>query len=133
MEAMPELYGAYRVMEIFFYYDRLRETLELAAPEGVEEPGLAVVTGGVGDPAFFEHRRIAEVCDIVMTLAEYLVSEGFVYAREDGRRIDVTYRRFDEDYVDTDLPELKRAYMEGNVGPSGIYVCLSHASTEVAQ
>jgi hypothetical protein len=36
MEAMRELYGAYRVMEIFFYYDRLRETLELAAPEGWE-------------------------------------------------------------------------------------------------
>ena len=52
MEAMRELYGAYRVMEIF-YYDRLRETLELAAPEGVGEPGLAVVTRGVGDPAFF--------------------------------------------------------------------------------
>jgi hypothetical protein len=36
MEAMRELYCAYRVMEIFFYYDRLRETLELAAPEGWE-------------------------------------------------------------------------------------------------
>ena len=26
------------------------------------------------------------------------------------------YRRFDEDYVDKDLPELERAYLEGNVG-----------------
>jgi uncharacterized circularly permuted ATP-grasp superfamily protein len=51
-----------------------------------------------------------------MTLAECLVSEGFLYARADGRRIDVIYRRFDEDYVDTDLPGLKRAYLEGNVG-----------------
>ena len=33
-EAMPELYGAYRVMEIYSYYDRLRETFELVAPEG---------------------------------------------------------------------------------------------------
>jgi uncharacterized circularly permuted ATP-grasp superfamily protein len=116
-EAMPELYGAYRVMKIYSYYDRLRETFELAAPEGVEEPGVAVVTRGAGDPAFFEHRRIAEACGIaIMTLAECLVSEGFLYARADGRRIDVIYRRFDEDYVDTDLPGLKRAYLEGNVG-----------------
>jgi uncharacterized circularly permuted ATP-grasp superfamily protein len=100
----------------------------------VGEPGVAVVTRGVGDPAFFEHRRIVEVGDIVMmTLAEYLVSEGFVFAREVGRRIGVIYRRFDEDYVDTDLPEQKRAYLEGNVGPSGMYVCLSHASTEAAE
>jgi carboxylate-amine ligase len=117
MEAMPELYGAYRVMEIYSYYDRLRETLELASPDGVEEPEVAVVTRGAVDPAFFEHRRIAEACGIaIMTLAECLVSEGFLYAREDGRRIDVIYRRFDEDYVDTDLPGLKRAYLEGNVG-----------------
>ena len=122
MEAMPELYDAYRVAEIFSYYDRLRETLELAAPDGVEEPNVAVVTRGGDDPAFFEHRRIVEVGDVVMmTLAEYLVSEGFVFAREDGRS------------VDTDLPEQKRAYLEGNVGPSGIYVCLSHASTEAAE
>jgi hypothetical protein len=48
----------------------------------VGEPGVAVVTRGVGDPAFFEHRRIVEVGDIVMmTLAEYLVSEGFDFAR----------------------------------------------------
>jgi uncharacterized circularly permuted ATP-grasp superfamily protein len=116
MEAMPELYGAYRVMEIYSYYDRLRETLELASPEGVEEPYVAVVTRGAADPAFFEHRRIAEACGIaILTLAECLVSEGFLYAREDGRRIDVIYRRFDEDYVDTDLPGLRRAYLEGNV------------------
>lgn len=118
MEAMRELFGAYRVMEIFFYYDRLRETLELAAPEGVGEPGVAVVTRGVGDPAFFEHRRIVEVGDIVMmTLAEYLVSEGFVFAREDGRRIDVIYRCFDEDYVDTDLPDKREPTWKAMLGP----------------
>ena len=117
MEAMPELYEAYKVAEIYSYYDRLGETLELAAPEGVESPNVAVVTRGGDDPAYFEHRRIAEACGItVMTLADCLVSNGVVYARDAGRRIDVIYRRFDEDYIDTDLPELERAYLEGNVG-----------------
>jgi carboxylate-amine ligase len=51
-----------------------------------------------------------------MTLEDCLVSNGVVFARVDGRRLDVLYRRFDEDYIDTDLPELGRAYLEGNVG-----------------
>jgi glutamate---cysteine ligase / carboxylate-amine ligase len=103
-------------MEIVSYYDRLGETLELAAPEGVEDPNVVVVTRGGGDPAYFEHRRIAQACGIsVMTLADCVVSEGIVYARVSGRRIDLIYRRFDEDYIDTDLPELERAYLESNV------------------
>jgi len=82
MEAMPEIYDAYRVREIFSYYDRLRETLKLAAPGDVEEPNVAVVTRGGDDPAFFEHRRIAAACGIaMMTLDDCLVSDGVVYAR----------------------------------------------------
>ncbi len=116
MEAMPEVYEAYRAIEIFSYYDRLGETLELAAPSGVEDPNVAVITRGGGDPAFFEHRRIAQACGVgLMTLGDCTVSEGLLYARESGRRIDVIYRRFDEDYIDTDLPELENVYLEGNV------------------
>ena len=103
-------------MEIVSYYDRLGENLELAAPEGVEDPNVVVVTRGGGDPAYFEHRRITQACGIsVMTLADCVVSEGIVYARVSGRRIDLIYRRFDEDYIDTDLPGLERAYLESNV------------------
>jgi len=115
-ETMPEVYEAYRALEIYSYYDRLGETLELASPPGVEDPSVVVITRGGDDPAFFEHRRIAQACGIaLMTLAECVVSEGVVYARESGRRIDVIYRRFDEDYIDTDLPELEKVYLEGNV------------------
>ena len=116
LETMPEIYEAYRALEIYSYYDRLGETLEFAAPEGVEDPNVVVITRGGSDPAFFEHHRIAQACGIaLMTLADCAVSEGFLHARESGRKIDVVYRRFDEDYVDTDLPELERVYLEGNV------------------
>ena len=116
METMPEIYEAYRAMEIYSYYDRLGETLELAAPEGVEDPNVVVITRVGRDPAFFEHHRIAQACGIdLMTLADCAVSGGIVFARESGRKIDVIYRRFDEDYIDTGLPELQRVYLEGNV------------------
>src|SRR3712207_8192899 len=42
-------------------------------------------------------------------------SSGEVRDRSDGRRIDVIYRRFDEDYIETDLPELEAVYLEGGV------------------
>lgn len=116
LDALPELFRPYRVADIFSYYDALRRTLEDAAPEGVDEPNVAVVTRGSGDAAFFEHDRIAEACGLpLLTLADCYVRGGEVRARPDGRRLDVIYRRFDEDYVDTDLPELEKVYLEDRV------------------
>jgi uncharacterized circularly permuted ATP-grasp superfamily protein len=94
----------------------LRESLETAAPPDVEEPCVAVVTRGDGDPAYFEHNRLAVACGLrLLTLADCQVRDGEVRDRSNGRRIDVIYRRFDEDYVETDLPELEGVYLEGRV------------------
>ena len=116
-EALPELFEGYRVAEIFSYYSRLRETLLRAVPPGVEEPRVAVVTRGERDSAFFEHERIARSCGLpLLTLSDLSVKGGEVITKPDGRRLDAMYRRFDEDYVDTDLPEMKRVYLEGGTG-----------------
>jgi uncharacterized circularly permuted ATP-grasp superfamily protein len=115
-EAMGDLFGQHRVNGIHAYYAMLRATLEAAAPPGVEEPYVALVTGGPDDSAFFEHRRIAEACGIrLLMLGGCQVRNGEVLDRFNGRRIDVVYRRFEEDRLETDLPEIKDAYLEGNV------------------
>jgi len=44
------------------------------------------------------------------------VKNGEVRIRPDGRRLDAMYRRFDEDYVDTDLPGMKDVYLNGRIG-----------------
>ena len=117
VEVLPELFEGYRVAEVFSYYSRLRETLLRAAPPGVEEPHVAVVTRGERDSAFFEHERIARSCGLpLLTLSDCSVKRGEVVTRPDGRRLDAMYRRFDEDYVDSDLPEMKRVYLEGKIG-----------------
>ncbi len=117
MEVLPELFEDYRVAGIFSYYARLRETLLAAAPPGVDEPYVAVVTRGERDSAFFEHERIARSCGLpLLTLSDCFVKGGEVRVSPDGRRLDVMYRRFDEDYVDTDLPEMKDVYLEGKIG-----------------
>jgi len=115
-EVLGDLYEPYQVSDVFGYYSMLRRTLEDAAPPGVEEPCLAVITRGEVDSAYFEHSRIAEVCGIrLLTLADCYIQDDEVRDRSDGRRIDVIYRRFDEDYIRTDLPELEKAYQEGEV------------------
>jgi uncharacterized circularly permuted ATP-grasp superfamily protein len=116
MEVMGDLYELYRVSAISAYYAVLKRSLQTAAPPGVDEPCVAVVSRGEGDSAYFEHSRIAQACNIrLLTLADCEVRSGEVRDRSDGRRIDVIYRRFDEDYIETDLPELEAVYLEGRV------------------
>src|SRR5215217_5742497 len=114
--AFEELLAPYQVNGIFAYYAVLRATLEAAAPPGVDVPSIAIVTGGPGDPAYFEHSRIAEACGIrLLTLGDLRVSGGAVLAQPDGQRIDVIYRRVDGVYVVADLPELEDTYRKGGV------------------
>ena len=116
LEAIGDLFAPYRVSSILGYYSMLRESLETAAPPGVEEPCVAVVTRGGGDSAYFEHNRVAVACGLrLLTLADCQARGGEVRDRSDGRRIDVVYRRFDEDYVETDVPGLAGVYLEGRV------------------
>nr|MBA3471992.1 circularly permuted type 2 ATP-grasp protein [Rubrobacter sp.] len=116
VEAMGDLYEPYRVSAISAYYAVLKRSLETAAPPGVDEPCVAVVSRGEGDSAYFEHSRLAEACNVrLLTLADCEVRSGEFRDRSDGRRIDVIYRRFDEDYMETDLPELEAVYLEGKV------------------
>jgi carboxylate-amine ligase len=113
---MRDLCELYRVSAISAYYAVLRRSLEIAAPPGVREPCVAVVSRGEEDSAYFEHKRIAEACNIrLLTLAECQIRGGEVWDRSDGRRIDVIYRRFDEDYIQSDLPELEAVYLAGKV------------------
>ena len=114
--AFEELLAPYQVNGIFAYYAVLRATLEAAAPPGVDVPSIAIVTGGPGDPAFFEHSRISEACGIrLLKLGDLRISGGAVLAEPEGQRIDVIYRRVEGGYVVADLPELEETYRRGGV------------------
>ena len=116
LETLGELFGPYEVRGVTAYYEKLCEALKAAAPEGVEEPCVAVMTRGEDDSAYFEHNRVAEMCNFrVLTLGDCHVENGELQDKSDGQRIDVIYRRFDEDYIETDLPELEEVYLEGRV------------------
>jgi uncharacterized circularly permuted ATP-grasp superfamily protein len=80
--------------------DALAAALLIAAPEGVGEPSVAVLTDGSESPAFYEHCEAARRLDVpLVTLDDLKLTGDVVFRRdEDGRRrrIDVIYRRTDE-------------------------------------
>lgn len=115
--AFDNTFEPYRVGRISPYYEKLRATLCAAAPPGVEDPTIAIVTSGPGDSAYFEHSHIARRCGIrLLTLGECRIEGVEVRARSDGARIDVIYRRVEGGYVVADLPELENVYRAGKVG-----------------
>jgi uncharacterized circularly permuted ATP-grasp superfamily protein len=78
----------------------LAATLRAAAPEGAGEPVTVLLSDGPDNSAWFEHRHLARMLDIpIVSLDDLSVVAGRLEARVDGsrRRIDVVYRRTDED------------------------------------
>ncbi|GII80493.1 hypothetical protein Sru01_54750 [Sphaerisporangium rufum] len=74
--------------------EALREALLAASP--VADPALAVLTSGSADPAHYEHRTLAEQMGVpLVEPGDLTVRDGVVSAG--GRRLDVLYRRIDED------------------------------------
>ena len=78
----------------------LRRALIAAAPEGVDEPSIVVLSDGPANSAFWEHRRLARELGLPgVVLDDLSVRSGRLHARCDGseRPVDVVYRRTDED------------------------------------
>jgi uncharacterized circularly permuted ATP-grasp superfamily protein len=75
----------------------LRMVIAAARPEP-EAPGIAVLlTDGPENSAFFEHRALAELAELRLTRPEELVPDHDRLALTDGRRVQVVYRRTNED------------------------------------
>jgi len=80
----------------------LRETLRAAAPAAAADtdPSVALLSTGPTDPAWFEHRMLAEEMDIPLVHSTDLtVTDGDVELHRDGARtrVDVLYLRIDEE------------------------------------
>ena len=84
----------------------VREALLAAAPPGVTDPHVVMLSDGPANSAWFEHRLLAEGIGIpVVTPDDLLVRGGRLHALVDGpgtRAVDVLYRRTDEDRLRDD-------------------------------
>ncbi len=102
----PLLFEVMNVRTVDDYPNRLLEMLEYLAPETVYSPSVAVLTPGIYNSAYFEHSFLAR--QMGCTLVEgrdLVVSEGFIYMRTTHgyERIDVIYRRIDDDFLDPNV------------------------------
>jgi carboxylate-amine ligase len=87
----------------------LGEALRAAAPDGRDEPCVVVLSDGPRNVAWYEHRTIAAHLDLpVVALQDLHARADGLYARLPSglRRVDVLYRRTDEDRLVDDRGEL---------------------------
>ncbi|HMQ29554.1 MAG TPA: circularly permuted type 2 ATP-grasp protein [Chloroflexaceae bacterium] len=101
--AFPRLFADAGVRPIDHYGQALLTTLRSLAPPHRPEPTIAVLTPGVFNSAYFEHTFLARQMGVELVEGrDLLVHDNVVYMRTTAglRRVDVIYRRVDDDFVD---------------------------------
>jgi uncharacterized circularly permuted ATP-grasp superfamily protein len=125
---MPELFRSHRVAPVENYPNELLATLQSVAPRGATgDPTIALLTPGQYNSAFYEHSFLADAMGVELVEGyDLFVRDDIVYMRttEGPKRVDVIYRRIDDDFIDPlvfrpdsalGVPGLYGAYVAGNV------------------
>ncbi|MDQ1359422.1 MAG: hypothetical protein QOF20_411 [Acidimicrobiaceae bacterium] len=99
----PELFVSHRVRPVAGYPAMLLEALRASAPPTADDPVVVLLTPGVYNSAYFEHSFLARQMGVELVEGRDLVClDSVLYMRttEGERRIDVLYRRVDDDFLD---------------------------------
>jgi uncharacterized circularly permuted ATP-grasp superfamily protein len=99
----PDLFAKHRVRAVGDYAVHLLRALRAAAPTGAADPTVVVLTPGVYNSAYFEHSLLARQMGVELVEGrDLLTRNNTVYLRttEGERRVDVVYRRIDDDFLD---------------------------------
>jgi uncharacterized circularly permuted ATP-grasp superfamily protein len=101
--ALPGAFANQRIRPVAGYPTRLLAALRKAAPSGIDEPTVVVMTPGVYNSAYFEHTLLARTMGVELVEGRDLeCRRGKVYMRTTAglQRVDVIYRRVDDDFLD---------------------------------
>jgi uncharacterized circularly permuted ATP-grasp superfamily protein len=128
LRLFPELFSRYRVEPVENYPDELLATLKTVAPPTASaEPSVVLLTPGIYNSAYYEHSFLADKLGIELVEGrDLVVRDDIVYMRttEGLKRVDVIYRRIDDDFLDPlvfrpdsalGVAGLMSAYQAGNV------------------
>lgn len=128
MRMFPALFRENRIEPVDVYPDLLRRTLASVAPQKCNgEPVIVILTPGHFNSAYYEHSFLADLMGVELVEGQDLFVEGeYVYMRttEGPRRVDVIYRRIDDDFIDPlcfradsmlGVPGLMDVYRSGGV------------------
>lgn len=123
----PNLFQTCAVRPVEHYAQALLSTLRSLAPDDRIDPTIVLLTPGVFNSAYFEHAYLARQMGIQLVEGrDLLVHDNIVYMRTTAglKRVDVIYRRIDDDFVDPiafrpdsalGVPGLFNAYRAGSV------------------
>ncbi|MGC3953556.1 MAG: circularly permuted type 2 ATP-grasp protein [Propionicimonas sp.] len=101
--ALPELTSRHRIRPVEGYPLQLLAALRAAAPSGVKDPTVVVLTPGVFNSAYFEHALLARMMGVELVEGRDLVARnGRVSIRttQGLRPVHVIYRRIDDEFLD---------------------------------
>lgn len=124
----PDLFAQGLVAPVDHYPDELLKSLkEVAPPACKDEPVVVVLTPGSLNSAYYEHSFLADLMGVeLVEPADLYAEDGLVYMKTTygPRRVDVIYRRIDDDYIDPlvfrpdsllGVPGIFDAYRRGGV------------------
>ena len=99
----PEAFATQRIRPVTDYPQRLLAALRAAAPQGVSDPTVVVLTPGTRNSAYFEHALLARSMGVELVEGRDLVCSGNrvkmrTTVGEPG--VDVIYRRVDDEFLD---------------------------------
>jgi uncharacterized circularly permuted ATP-grasp superfamily protein len=99
----PDVFRNYEVCPVDDYPSRLLRVLRHCAPAGVSQPNVVVLTPGIHNSAYFEHTLLARRMGVELVEGrDLIVVDNVAYVRTTHglERVDVIYRRIDDDYLD---------------------------------
>lgn len=127
MRLFPELFEKYRIAPVAHYPDLLLECLKAVKPNSSNKPNVVVMTPGMYNSAYFEHSYLAQQMGVELVEGKDMFvknEEVFMRTTQGPKKVDVIYRRIDDDYLDPlvmrpdsslGVPGLLSAYRSGNV------------------
>lgn len=126
-QTFPALFHRYGVKPVDSYGQALLKTLRSLSNQQQAEPTVVVLTPGIYNSAYYEHTLLAREMGVELVEGrDLMVHDNIVYMRTTSglRRVDVIYRRVDDDFLDPlhfrpdsalGVPGLFNAYRHGKV------------------
>jgi uncharacterized circularly permuted ATP-grasp superfamily protein len=123
----PKIFARSHIQPVSNYPSCLRNMLEYLAGVEVAQPRVVLLTPGLHNSAYFEHSFLAQQMGIELVEGQDLIVEDSVVlmrTTEGFERVDVIYRRIDDDFLDPKcfredsllgVPGLMEACKAGNV------------------
>jgi uncharacterized circularly permuted ATP-grasp superfamily protein len=126
-QTFPQLFDRCPIRPVDDYCSRLLDALQYLMGDQTRSPSVALLSPGMHNSAYFEHSFLAQQMGIDLVEGrDLVVSDGFVFMRttKGFERIDVLYRRIDDDFLDPQsfradsmlgVPGLMDAYRAGRI------------------